>query len=182
MSERQRETLRALEQDDGLSASDVLRRLVNDEGRRRGGARTWLMRDFSSVLESKWRATLLSALLCRLAREAGERFEASVPPTVRVERFESRGSSAKHDREEATRAVLYFDEIKLPNGESPAVALRAVQSDGGFRVDVGGPDHGDEQPGLSVEFPLHAETPPELFRALFECALHSAANSGKVIR
>ncbi len=155
MTERQREVLRAIEQEDGLSSSDVLRQLVNDEGRRRGAGKTWLMRDFVAVVASgeTGEFNLLAALLCRIAREAGERFEAKLPLSIKQTSFQTGGASDMRVR--SVSALMVFDEIDI-RGARPAVGISAVRAETGFEVRVRG-SPGATRPAGSRALPWRSQ-------------------------
>ncbi len=83
-------------------------------------------------------------------------------------------------RVRSARAIMVFLEIKLAQaGTSPAVGISVLHDEDGFRVRIGGSEGDETLPGLTVKFSTDAPTPPELFRALFECALYSAGNKGR---
>jgi hypothetical protein len=140
--------------------------------------RTWLLRDLARVVESKRPAITANVLLERIIREAAEVWDASDEQLVLRDRMVSSGRSEPGaEMVDTVRAVVCFDAIKLANGAVPTVGISAAQLEDEFRVHVGGRP-GSDMPGYMITFGLLDETPPELFRALFECALLSIRNMG----
>lgn len=137
-------------------------------------ARTWMLSDLESVAK-RGVVCLPHVLLNRIAREAAEVFGA--PRNSIATDLEPPTSSS--DGGVVLKAKLIFGSIKWPSG-TPAVALKIEQrGDDQFRVRVGG-DEGSKVSGHTYEFNWIEQTPPELFSALFACAVECVA--GKAVK
>ena len=131
--------------------------------------RTWSVRDIKMVMRTGARASLSSALLCRIVREAADRFE---EPNLKLEKLATVGTN-NYD----VRCTVIFGSVALDGASKvphPTVELRAIRLDEHqVQVCVGGSK-------LSKPFGWLDQSPDELFLALFTCALESAGEGRSV--
>jgi hypothetical protein len=134
--------------------------------------RTWLMQDLANLVSSGTELSMASALLTRIVREADEIFEAG--GSLRIDR----ASPTKDKTSDAVEAMVTFTKIQHSAGH-PQVKLEVRYVERRFDIRVGGRPNSAVL-GFSYELAPIDPTPPDLFVALFACAIESAKTQNAV--
>jgi hypothetical protein len=176
LSDAEAAFLAAVEEEEGVSASDIMRRLLDGERRRRAATRSWLLRDLANAVTDGSEQLIEDVMLHRIVREAEERF--ADPGGIKVEQRRQERSHSEDGLIACVIAVLVFQSVRLKHDARPRVGISITRFPDRFSVGIGA--HGDDRNRL-IRFPINGETPPEVFGLLFEFALASANDKGRAI-